>query len=312
VGSTGQRNMIDFWKDPQWGRWGDLVYRLFRGELWTRWKSGQSLSEIGRALGKHAGSIFGVLRAKGGIAPQERHRSRQSMTMVEREEISRGLVAGLSLRKIAILLNRPPSTISREVGRNGGRRRYRATSAEELAWRRTLRPRPCLLARNEPLRRLVAEKLKSQWSPQQISGWLRAEYGDDRTMFVSPERIYKSLYIQARGVLKKELMDHLRSKQIMRRAKTATTEGQPRGQIIDAVPIRARPAEIEDPAIPGHWEGDLLSGARNSHIATLVERQTRFVMLVHVDGKDTTSVVNGLVRQVLSVVRTFGSDCGLD
>ena len=267
-------------------------------ELWRRWKDGQSLSEIARSLGKHAGSIFGVLRAKGGIAPPDRHRSRRSLTMVEREEISRGLVAGLSLRTIASRLNRSPSTISREVVRNSGRRQYRATSADELAWRRALRPKPCLLAINKPLRLLVAEKLQCQWSPQQVSGWLRAEHGNDRTMHVSHETIYKSLFIQARGVLKKELMEHLRSKRIMRRTKTATTEGQPRGQIIDAISIRERPAEIEDRAVPGHWEGDLLSGGKNTHIATLVERQTRFVMLVHVEGKDTASVVDALVRQV--------------
>ena len=199
-------------------------------ELWTRWKSGQSLSEIGRALGKHAGSVFGVLRAKGGIAPADRSRSRQSLAIHEREEISRGLVAGLSLRKIASQLDRAPSTISREVARNGGHRRYRAAGADELAWRRALRPKPCLLSINQPLRLLVAAKLQNQWSPQQISGWLKAEHGQDRAMRVSHETIYKSLFIQARGVLRKELMGHLRSKRIMRRSKTATTEGQPRGQ----------------------------------------------------------------------------------
>jgi IS30 family transposase len=218
--------------------------------------------------------------------------------MHEREEISRGLIAGLSLRTIAGLLYRSPSTVSREVNRNGGRRRYRATNADELAWRRTMRPKPCLLSMNPPLQLVVAEKLQSQWSPQQISGWLEAEYGQDRAMRVSHETINKSLFIQARGVLKKELMDHLRSRRIMRRAKTATTEGQPRGRIIDAISIRERPAEVEDRAVPGHWEGDLLSGGKNTHIATLVERQTRFVMLVHVEGKDSGSVVAALVRQV--------------
>jgi IS30 family transposase len=267
-------------------------------ELWLRWKSGQSLSEIGRCLGKHAGSVFGVLRVKGGIAPVERRRSRRSLTMVDREEISRGLNAGLSFRLIAVQLGRAPSSISREVARNGGRGRYRATGAEAMAWQRSARPKQCALARNGQLRSVVAEKLESRWSPQQISGWLASRHGCDRTMRVSHETIYKSLFIQARGVLKKELMVHLRSRRIMRRAKTATTEGQPRGRIIDAISIRERPAEVEDRAVPGHWEGDLLSGGKNSHIATLVERQTRYVMLVHVAGKDTASVVNGLVRQV--------------
>ena len=267
-------------------------------ELWRRWKSGQSLSEIGRCLGKHAGSVFGVLRAKGGIAPLERCRSRRSLTMAEREEISRGLNAGLSFRSIALQIGRAPSSVCREVGRNGGRRQYRATGAEAMAWQRSVRPKRCALAGNHKLRSVVAEKLQSRWSPQQISGWLAALYGDDRTMRVSHETIYKSLFIQARGVLKKELMVHLRSRRIMRRAKTATTEGQPRGRIIDAISIRDRPAEIEDRAVPGHWEGDLLSGGKNSHIATLVERHTRYVMLVQVPGKDTASVVSALVRQV--------------
>ena len=267
-------------------------------ELWRRWKAGQSLSEIGRCLGMHAGSVFGVLRAKGGIAPRERSRSRLALTMAEREEISRSLNAGLSFRAIAMQIGRAPSSVCREVGRNGGRKQYRATGAEAMAWQRSVRPKRCALASNDRLRSVVAEKLQRQWSPQQISGWLAARYAGDRTMRVSHETIYKSLFIQARGVLKKELMVHLRSRRIMRRSKAATTHGQPRGQIINAVSIRERPAEVEDRAVPGHWEGDLLSGGKNSHIATLVERQTRYVMLVHVAGKDTTSVVNALVRQV--------------
>ena len=267
-------------------------------ELWRRWKAGQSLSEIGRCLGMHAGSVFGVLRAKGGIAPRERSRSRLALTMAEREEISRSLNAGLSFRAIAMQIGRAPSSVCREVGRNGGRKQYRATGAEAMAWQRSVRPKRCALASNDRLRSVVAEKLQRQWSPQQISGWLAARYAGDRTMRVSHETIYKSLFIQARGVLKKELMVHLRSRRIMRRSKAATTHGQPRGQIINAVSIRERPAEVEDRAVPGHWEGDLLSGGKNSHIATLVERQTRYVMLVHVAGKDTASVVNALIRQV--------------
>ncbi len=267
-------------------------------ELWARWKAGESLSDIGRALGKHAGSVFCVVLAKGGIAPPPRTRSRLSLTSEEREEISRGLAAEWSFHQIANRLGRSPSTISREVCRNGGRRRYRATRADERAWQQSLRPKACLLAINKSLQELVAEKLQNQWSPEQISGWLKAEYRDDRTMRVSHETIYKSLFIQARGVLQKELTRHLRSRRVMRRSKTASTAGQPRGQIIDAVSIRDRPAEIEDRAVPGHWEGDLLAGGKNTHIATLVERQSRFVMLVHVEGKDSDSVVEALVRQV--------------
>jgi IS30 family transposase len=269
-----------------------------KDELWTRWKSGQSLSDIGRHLGKRAGSIFGVLLSRGGIAPPTRVRSRRSLSVQEREEISRGLVAGLSMRKIAAQLGRAPSTISREVLRNGGPRRYRAANADERAWRSARRPKPCRLAVSPALQKVVAQKLNDNWSPQQIAGWLKVEYLDERQMRVSHETIYKSLYVQARGVLKRELISRLRTRRLMRRGKASTTRGQPRGQIVDAVSIRERPGEVENRAIPGHWEGDLLAGGKNSHIATLVERQSRFVMLVQVPGKDTESVVDALVRQV--------------
>lgn len=269
-----------------------------KAELWTRWKAGQSLSDIGRGLGKHAASIFGVLVSRGGVAPPNRRRSRLSLSIQDREEISRGLVAGLSMRKISEQLGRSPSTVSREVSRNHGRQKYRASNADERAWRQASRPKQCRLAANRSLQMVVAEKLGNHWSPQQVSGWLEVKYLEDRTMRVSHETIYKSLFVQARGVLKKELISLLRSKRMMRRGKTSTTQGQPRGQIIDAVSIRDRPAEVEDRAIPGHWEGDLLAGGKNTHIATLVERQSRFVLLVHVKGKDTESVVGALVRQV--------------
>ncbi len=267
-------------------------------EVWAQWKAGQSLSDIGRSLGKHAGSIFGVLSSRGGIAPLPRTRSRRSLSMQEREEISRGLVAGFSLRQIATQLGRTPSTISREVGRNNGRSKYRAANADERAWRSTSRPKLCRLAVNQSLQMVVAQKLSDNWSPQQISGWLNVEYANDPSMRISHETIYKSLFVQARGVLRKELISHLRTRRLMRRGKNSTTRGQPRGRIVDAVSIRERPAEVEDRAIPGHWEGDLLAGGRNSHVATLVERHSRFVMLVKVPGKDTDSVVNALVRHV--------------
>lgn len=230
--------------------------------------------------------------------PTPRRRSVLCLGSGEREEISRGLVADFSFRQIAAQLGRPASTISREVSRNGGRRQYRATMAEGRAWHQALRPKPCLLAANPDLRSIVAAKLQDQWSPQQISGWLKIEHSHDRMMQVSHETIYKSLFIQARGVLKRELIAHLRSRRVMRRGKTSTAKGQPRGQIIDAISIRQRPADIEDRAVPGHWEGDLISGSRNSHVATLVERHSRFVMLVHVKGKDSNSVVSALIRQV--------------
>lgn len=267
-------------------------------ELWQRWKSGQSLSDIGRALGKHAGSVHTVLAAHGGIIPATRTRSPRSLSLREREEISRGLAAGESLRQIAAKLKRPPSTISREIGRSSYKGRYRAVEADAKAWARAQRPKPCRLAMQPLLQALVASKLRLDWSPEQIAGWLKQAYPEDPQMQISHETLYKSLFIQARGVLKKELMQHLRSRRMMRRGQSLSTEGQPRGQIVDAVSIRQRPPEIEDRAIPGHWEGDLISGAKNSHIATLVERQSRFVVLVQVDGKDTVSVVNSLIRQV--------------
>jgi IS30 family transposase len=267
-------------------------------ELWSRWKAGESLSDIGRALGRHAASIHGVLSTRGGIAPVPRRRSRLALTALDREEISRGLATGLSIRAIARQLGRAPSTVSREIARNQGRTHYRAAAADDRAWARARRPKPCRLGVNPALQQVVAEKLSCDWSPQQIAGWLAIEHAGDKTMRVSHETIYKSLFIQARGVLKKELIAHLRTRRMMRRAKTATTAGQKRGQIIDAVSIKERPAEAEDRAIPGHWEGDLLAGGRNTHIATLVERHSRYVALVQVDGKDTNNVVSALIRQV--------------
>jgi len=269
-----------------------------KAELWRRWKNGQSLSDIGRALGKHAGSVHGVVASNGGIAPLARCRSRLALNLAEREEISRGLAVSASMRQIAITIGRAPSTVSREIARNGGRNKYRAYEADSQAWEQARRPKQCRLGMNHNLQNVVATKLSLDWSPEQIAGWLKLGFPDDKSMRVSHETIYRSLFIQARGVLKKELISHLRSRRMMRRGKTSTTEGQPRGQIIGAISIRKRPAEVEDRAIPGHWEGDLLSGSKNSHIATLVERHSRFVMLVQVDGKDTTNVVGALVRQV--------------
>lgn len=269
-----------------------------RIELWRRWKAGQTLSNIAQALDKAPGSVFGFLAAKGGIAPPTRRRGEQALSGAEREEISRQLCAGGSLRKIARRLKRAPSTISREVERNGGRDAYRAGGADARAWELARRPKACKLAEHKPLQEWVAKKLQLDWSPEQISGWLKRTFPDDESLHVSHETIYKSLFIQARGVLKKELLEHLRSRRLMRRARNATTAGQTRGQIIDAVSIRERPPEVEDRAVPGHWEGDLLSGAKNSHIATLVERKSRFTMLVKVLGKDTETVVTALSGHV--------------
>lgn len=269
-----------------------------KADLWQRWKQGQSLSEIGRALGKHAGSVHGVVSSNGGFIPAVRRRSRWALTVAEREEISRGVATKRSIRQIAAQLGRAPSTVSRELTRHGGTHTYRATEADARAWERARRPKLCRLARHPLLQRVVARKLTLDWSPEQIAGWLKRAFPDQDTMRVSHETIYRSLFIQARGVLKKELMGHLRSRRRMRRSKHASTAGQPRGQIIDGVSIRDRPADVHDRAMPGHWEGDLMAGAQNSHIATLVERRSRFTMLVKVPGKDTASVVTALSRHV--------------
>lgn len=269
-----------------------------RQELWARWKAGESMSDIGRALNKHPGSIFTFLAVQGGIVRPARRRAAWALTSADREQISRGLAAEQSIREIARALQRPPSTVSREVARNGGRTHYRAVVAEAEAWRRAERPKPCRLALEPKLRALVTAKLRLDWSPEQIAGWLRREYPEDARMHVSHETIYRTLYVQARGALKKELLRHLRRRHPLRRSRRYSTAGQPRGQIIDAVPIAARPASINDRAVPGHWEGDLLAGGKNTHVATLVERQSRFVQLIKVPSKETDRVVRALTRHV--------------
>lgn len=269
-----------------------------KDELWQRFRAGETFTAIGRALGKHAGSIFGVVAGRGGIAPARRRRADGALTREERETISRGLSAGDTVRSIARALARAPSTVSREISRNGGVDAYRAMDADAAAWSRARRPKACKLATVPRLRSVVAAKLGAMWSPVQITGWLVSAYPDEPMMQVSHETIYRSLFVQARGVLKRELTAHLRTRRRIRRSKRSTTKGQPRGQIIDAVSIADRPASIEDRAIPGHWEGDLVAGARNTYIATLVERTSRYVQLVRVSGKDTTTVVSALIRAV--------------
>jgi transposase, IS30 family len=269
-----------------------------KAELWERWKRGQCVADIARALERRNKSgVYRVLALNGGIAPPPRRRAQRALRLVEREEISRGIAAGRSMRRIAQDLGRSPSTVSREIRRNGGGNTYRANWADRQAWERALRPKPCRLARQAELRWRVAQKLALQWSPKQISGWLKRQFPADQSMQVSHETIYRSLFIQTRGVLKKQLMAHLRTARQMRQAKGGTTKSG-LGQIVDAVSIRERPAEVEDRAVPGHWEGDLLCGANNTHIATLVERHTRFVMLLKVPSKDTTTVVATLAKQV--------------
>src|ERR1039457_45 len=287
-----------------------------RTEMWSRWKLGQSLHEIGRAFGKDHGVIDFMLSQHGGVAPAVRHRSLRTLTLAEREDISRGIASGASIREIAKGLKRAISTVSREVARHGGRPLYRANEADHQAWDSALRPKVCLLAIRVKLRKIVASKLILDWSPEQISGWLKIQYPDDECMRVSHETIYRSLFIQARGALKKELIQHLRFKRRIRRSRHSSVHGHSQGRIVDAISIRERPAEVEDRAIPGHWEGDLLRGTNNSHIATLVERHSRFTMLVKVSGKDTTAVVTALSRHVrklpASLRRSLTWDRGLE
>jgi IS30 family transposase len=266
-------------------------------DLWDRWQRGESLKAIGRAFGKPSSSIYHQIAPHGGIRPVSRRRSRLALTLLEREEISRSIAADQSARSMARLLGRSASTVSREINRNGGYDYYRAALADERAWVQSHRPKRCKLVTNPWLRQAVASKLRLNWAPEQIAGWLKKANPKDERYRVSHETIYRSLFVQARGVLKKELLGHLRSKRTIRRSKQAGLNGDGRGQIKDLVSIRERPAAVEDRAVPGHWEGDLLSGSKNSYIATLVERHTRYVMLAKVSNKDTQTVVSALIKQ---------------
>jgi len=287
-----------------------------RADMWNRWKAGQSLHAIGRALGKDHVVIRFLLARHGGIAPAVRRRSRRVLTLAEREDISRGIASGCSMRVIAQHLGRACSTVSREIARHGGRAQYRANEADQQAWESALRPKPCRLATHSKLQEIVASKLMQDWSPQQVSGWLKQHYPDDESLRVSHETIYRSLFIQGRGALKQELVRHLRSQRRIRRSRHSRVHGHSQGRIVDAVSIRERPAEVEDRALPGHWEGDLLRGARNSHVVTLVERHSRFCLLVKVPGKDTATVVAALSQQVrqlpVTLRRSLTWDRGLE
>ena len=268
-----------------------------KSEIWDRWQRGESMSSIGRLFDRDSSSIYPLLSRTGGIRPAKRMRSRLALTLVEREEISRGIVAQHTIRSMALSLGRSPSTVSRKVRRNGGYNQYRAALADERAWAQTRRPKRCKLATSPWLRHAVSQKLILNWSPQQIAGWLKRAHPGDEAYQVSHETIYRSLFVQARGVLKKELLQHLRSKRTIRRSQHASLKRDGLGQIKDAVSIRDRPASVEDRAVPGHWEGDLISCSKNSHIATLVERHTRYVMLVKVANKETQTVVSALIKQ---------------
>ncbi|MCS4296243.1 IS30 family transposase [Comamonas sp. BIGb0152] len=271
--------------------------------MWDRWKAGDTLHEIGKLFDRPHTSIHTILSATGGIRPPARHRSRLALTMAEREEISRALAAGESIRCIARRLRRTASTISRELLRNDGRTCYRAAKADAAAWERARRPKACKLASNPALAQIVAVKLQGLWSPEQIAGWLKRTYPDQKELQVSHEAIYRTLFVQTRGALKKELLEHLRRTRGMRRSRHYTQKTPTHGRIVDAVPISERPACIEDRAVPGHWEGDLLFGDAYSQIATLVEWHTRYVMLVKLVDKDSYTVGAALARHAQTLPR---------
>lgn len=244
-------------------------------------------------------TVHNLVDYHGGIPPRARRRSPRHLALQERETISRGLSAGLSIRAIAAELGRAPSTVSREVKRNGGRDAYRATGADERAWRQGRRHQWTKLGFNDRLLDTVAEKLQLEWSPEQIAGWLKRRYPDNADMHISHETIYRTLFMQTRNELKRELTAHLRRARFMRRSRLATDFGQRRNRtIVDGISISERPAEVEDRAVPGHWEGDLLVGDRNSCIATLVERSSRFTMLVKVNARDSKTVVAAVAKQI--------------
>jgi len=265
--------------------------------MWDRWQKGDSLHQIASLFDRHHSSVQRIFAETGGIRPAQRSRSRLALSQAEREEISREIAAQSSMRTIAGLLGRSPSTISREIKRNGGYEHYRAVQAEQYAWKRAKRPKRCKLVNNKQLSQIVAKKLRRQWSPQQIAGWLKTAYPDDEGYQVSHETIYRTLFIQARGALKKELQQCLRSKRVMRRSKHASLKNKGLGKIVNAVSISKRPPSIEDRAIPGHWEGDLIQGTYNTFIVTLVERHSRYVMLAKVTNKNTATVIAALIKQ---------------
>lgn len=269
-----------------------------RQKVWDLWKTGSSISDISRDVGSPPGSIFSILLPRGGIyLPAQKHHP-GTLTLAEREEISRGLSVGLSYRAIARLTGRSASTISREVTRNRGRTAYRAIDADDRSWRQARRPQRCKLAKNPVLRGYVAARLREDWSPEQIAGRLKITYACTSRMQISHESIYKSLFIQSRGVLPKELQKHLRSRRPIRKARSNTTSGQWRSQIKDAVSISKRPKEAEARVQVGHWEGDLVIGAQQSQIATVIERATRFTRVVHVESRHAASVTAGLIREL--------------
>src|SRR4051795_13693399 len=270
--------------------------------IWELRAEGLSDREVGRRLGLARGSVSNHLARTGGIRPRARRRPERCLSFEEREEISRAIARGHSARAIARALRRSHTTIAREINRGGGRRRYRAHAAEREAWRRSRRPRPTRLELSRELRRVVSERLQGDHSPEQIAGWLRLRYPDNEAMRVSHETIYRALYVQARGTLRRELTRHLRRGRSRRYARSQSSKGQGQGKLAGMVMISERPPEVEDRAVPGHWEGDLLMGGPTSAIATLVERQTRYCQLVALpDGPGAIQVCEALKKSIATL-----------
>ena len=266
--------------------------------VWERWRTGARVPHIARELGRDTAAVKYLVVRHGGIPPAARRRSARHLTLREREELSRGLAQHVSVRTIARALHRAPSTISREIARHGGRDSYRATTADATAWRRARRPKRCRLATRPRLCRVVEAKLRANWSPEQIARWLTMTYPDHPELHVSHETIYRTLYVQTRGALKRELIAHLRRSPGYRQRRAHAHAPHGRGQILDAVPISARPAAAADRAVPGHWEGDLLMGTKTSALATLVERHSRYVLLVRLRDRHATTVARALARRI--------------
>jgi IS30 family transposase len=299
--STGECNSADFQHSLE-----VVVARQYKKltpqdveTVWSRWQQGATAIEISAVLGCHKATVSWHIDRAGGLPPRTRRRAVQTLSLADREEISRGVAADDSVRAIARRLGRSPSTVSRELRRNAGTpAAYRATQADQAAWDRARRPKPCRLAQHPRLRQLVEQKLRADWAPQQIAQWLHATYPDDPAMHVSHETIYQSLYVQARGALKRALVAHLRRGQRYRRPPASARAMRGPGQLVDIVRLAERPPSADNRAVPGHWEGDLLIGKRGTQIATLVERHSRFVLLERLPSADSPTVVAALARRI--------------
>ncbi|HGW5834437.1 TPA: IS30 family transposase [Proteus mirabilis] len=265
--------------------------------IWDRYKQGDSLHEIARMFDRYHSFIMPTIYQTGGFRPPVRKRHRLSLSLDEREEISRELAEKCSIREIAKKISRAPSTISREICRHGGLTNYRAAKADKKAWDNALRPKVCKSSQNPTLCKVIAEKMHRGWSPEQIAGWLKRNYPDAQKMNMSHETIYKALFIQTRGALKKELQQYFRSRRAVRKSRTTSLKGKGLGSIPNAVPISERPSTVADRAIPVHWEGDLIQGSKNSYIVTLVERHSRYVMLAKISDNKTATVIAALIKQ---------------